>query len=159
MYYVQAQIPKPRLSLLVELLTTASLQTASALTSWWPLCILPSSSHFFSLLVSFTLLEFNYILPFCNTKTEHSTPKQLYLAGQENKTNKCRWYTTLCLSFSDSSAPCEGSTFAAVDQPNTYFLWDRDLELGVRHREKWFHWVFLLSFGILCSWDFFSFSA
>lgn len=128
MYYVQAQMSKPKLSLSVELLTTASFQTAPTLTSWVLLCILPSSSHFFSLYVSFTLLEFNYLLPFCKRKTGHSTPKQLHLAGQEDKQNKCHWYAPLCLSFSNSSAPCERNTFAVADQPDTCSLWDGDLD-------------------------------
>lgn len=39
---------------------------------------------------------------FCKRKTGHSghsAPKQSYLAGQENKANRCQWYTTLCSVF------------------------------------------------------------
>jgi len=150
---VQAQISKPKLCHLAELLTTASTQTAPPRTSWCLLCVLPFSSSFFSLHSSFMLLQFNYILAFCNRKTGHSTPKQLFLAGQENKTNDCRWHTTLCSSLSNSRAPREG------DQPETCFSRDGDMEMGLTHRQKRFHLLFLLSFGILCSWDFFSFSA
>lgn len=87
-YCGQVKVPKPKPSLLVELLPNpASNCPCPALLVSILHC--SPSSHFFFLHVSFL---FNYTHPFGRTTAQF--PKPLSLAGQENKTSGCHWDTT-----------------------------------------------------------------
>lgn len=141
-YCGQVHVPKPKPSLLVELLPMpASPYPCPDLLVSTLHC--SPSSHFFSLHVSFLLLEFNSTLSLCRTSAQFL--KALSVAGEPKQR---------CHLGHPTHLPC-----AVPSQPGATPCETRPGMASPALPPEFWNALLLGSFGMFCFWDLFGFSA